>query len=187
MEQNLVHLLNKIFNFNHIYLNYHSLYVWYKKRVLIVYIFFFQAEDSNEALEGIENLTVAISQLNQQAAELSNIFNAKSTDEAQLPTASEALKDTNTCIVSALSSLSQGTSILSHHLSDNLPKIGLLLTSEFTEEEPEIEEKSQNSNSQRPISGEDANSPDEDTTSQCKVFRKCLFFQFLYQIFILLV
>ena len=122
-------------------------------------------------------MTVAISQLNQQAAELSNIFNAKSTDEAQLPTASEALKDTNTCIVSALSSLSQGTSILSHHLSDNLPKIGLLLTSEFTEEElPEIDEKSQNSNSQQPTSGENANSPDDDTTSQCKVFRKCLFF-----------
>ena len=123
-------------------------------------------------------MTVAISQLNQQASELSNIFNAKSTDEAQLPTASEALKDTNTCIVSALSSLSQGTSILSHHLSDNLPKIGLLLTSEFTEEElPEIDEKSQNSNSQQPTSGENANSPDDDTTSQCKVFRKCLFFQ----------
>ena len=133
-------------------------------------------------------MTVAISQLNQQAAELSNTFNAKSTDEAQLPTASEALKDTNTCIVSALSSLSQGTSILSHHLSDNLPKIGLLLTSEFTEEElPEIDEKSQNSNSQQPTSGENSNSPDDDTTSQCKVFRKCLFFQFLYQIFILLV
>ena len=86
-------------------------------------------------MEGIENLTVAVSQLNQQASELSNIFNAKSSDEAQLPTVSGALKDTNTCIVSALSSLSQGTSILSHHLSDNLPKIGLLLTSEFTEEE----------------------------------------------------
>ena len=100
-------------------------------------------------MEGIENLTVVVSQLNQQASELSNIFNAKSSDEAQLPTVSGALKDTNTCIVSALSSLSQGTSILSHHLSDNLPKIGLLLTSEFTEEDqttPEIEEKtSQNS------------------------------------------
>ena len=110
-------------------------------------------------MEGIENLTVAVSLLNQQASELSNIFNAKSSDEAQLPTVSGALKDTNTCIVSALSSLSQGTSILSHHLSDNLPKIGLLLTSEFTEEDqttPEIEEKTtQNSNVQQPTSGEE--------------------------------
>ena len=126
-------------------------------------------------MEGIENLTVAVSQLNQQASELSNIFNAKSSDEAQLPTVSGALKDTNTCIVSALSSLSQGTSILSHHLSDNLPKIGLLLTSEFTEEEDttsEIEEKTQNSNAQQPTSGEENSVADDDAsnTAQCKVY-----------------
>ena len=127
-------------------------------------------------MEGIENLTVAVSQLNQQASELSNIFNAKSSDEAQLPTVSGALKDTNTCIVSALSSLSQGTSILSHHLSDNLPKIGLLLTSEFTEEDqttPEIEEKTtQNSNAQHPNSGEENSVADDDAsnTAQCKVY-----------------
>ena len=126
-------------------------------------------------MEGIENLTVAVSQLNQQASELSNIFNAKSSDEAQLPTVSGALKDTNTCIVSALSSLSQGTSILSHHLSDNLPKIGLLLTSEFTEEEEttsEIEEKTQNSNAQQPTSGEENSVADDDAsnTAQCKVY-----------------
>ena len=127
-------------------------------------------------MEGIENLTVAVSQLNQQASELSNIFNAKSSDEAQLPTVSGALKDTNTCIVSALSSLSQGTSILSHHLSDNLPKIGLLLTSEFTEEDqttPEIEEKTtQNSNVQQPTSGEENSVADDDSsnTAQCKVY-----------------
>ena len=126
-------------------------------------------------MEGIENLTVVVSQLNQQASELSNIFNAKSSDEAQLPTVSGALKDTNTCIVSALSSLSQGTSILSHHLSDNLPKIGLLLTSEFTEEEEttsEIEEKTQNSNAQQPTSGEENSVADDDAsnTAQCKVY-----------------
>ena len=127
-------------------------------------------------MEGIENLTVAVSQLNQQASELSNIFNAKSSDEAQLPTVSGPLKDTNTCIVSALSSLSQGTSILSHHLSDNLPKIGLLLTSEFTEEDqttPEIEEKTtQNSNVQQPTSGEENSVADDDSsnTAQCKVY-----------------
>ena len=91
--------------------------------------------DSNEALENIENLTVSISQLNQNAAELSHVYNAKAKDEAKLPTCSEALKDTNTCIMSALSSLSQGTSLLSHHISDNLPKIGILLTSELTVEE----------------------------------------------------
>ena len=126
-------------------------------------------------MEGIENLTVVVSQLNQQASELSNIFNAKSSDEAQLPTVSGALKDTNTCIVSALSSLSQGTSILSHHLSDNLPKIGLLLTSEFTEEEEttsEIEEKTQNSNAQQPTSGEENSVADDDASNsaQCKVY-----------------
>mgnify|MGYP001214404036 FL=1 len=132
-------------------------------------------------MEGIENLTVAVSQLNQQASELSNIFNAKSSDEAQLPTVSGALKDTNTCIVSALSSLSQGTSILSHHLSDNLPKIGLLLTSEFTEEEEttsEIEEKTQNSNAQQPTSGEENSVADDDAsnTAQCKVYQSLIFF-----------
>ena len=131
-------------------------------------------------MEGIENLTVAVSQLNQQASELSNIFNAKSSDEAQLPTVSGALKDTNTCIVSALSSLSQGTSILSHHLSDNLPKIGLLLTSEFTEEEEttsEIEEKTQNSNAQQPTSGEENSVADDDAsnTAQCKIYKSIFF------------
>ena len=74
--------------------------------------------------------------------------------------------------VSALSSLSQGTSILSHHLSDNLPKIGLLLTSEFTEDSrnsPEIDEKDQNSISKQPNSGEENSIADEDTsnTAQC--------------------
>ena len=137
-------------------------------------------------MEGIENLTVAVSQLNQQASELSNIFNAKSSDEAQLPTVSGALKDTNTCIVSALSSLSQGTSILSHHLSDNLPKIGLLLTSEFTEEEieSEIEEKTQNSNAQQPTSGEENSVADDDTsnTAQCKVYKSL--FSFINQEFL---
>ena len=138
-------------------------------------------------MEGIENLTVVVSQLNQQASELSNIFNAKSSDEAQLPTVSGALKDTNTCIVSALSSLSQGTSILSHHLSDNLPKIGLLLTSEFTEEEEttsEIEEKTQNSNAQQPTSGEENSVADDDTsnTAQCKVYKSL--FSFINQEFL---
>jgi chromosome segregation ATPase len=57
-----------------------------------------------------------------------------------LPTVSEALRNTNMCIISALCSLSQGTSVLSHSLSDNLPKIGLLLTSEFIEVIKEIEE-----------------------------------------------
>ena len=138
-------------------------------------------------MEGIENLTVAVSQLNQQASELSNIFNAKSSDEAQLPTVSGALKDTNACIVSALSSLSQGTSILSHHLSDNLPKIGLLLTSEFTEEEEttsEIEEKTQNSNAQQPTSGEENSVADDDTsnTAQCKVYKSL--FSFINQEFL---
>ncbi len=99
------------------------------------------SRDNNEALEGVENITVIISQLNQQASEMSAIFHAKATNEAQLPTTSEALRDTNSCIVSALTALSQGTSMLSHHLSDNLPKIGLLLTSEFTPEETTLEQE----------------------------------------------
>lgn len=93
-----------------------------------------KSKDNNEALEHIENITVSISQLNQQASEWNTIFHSKANDEHQLPTVSEALKDTNTCIISALSSLSQGTSLLSHHLSDNLPKIGRLITSELIEE-----------------------------------------------------
>ena len=69
-------------------------------------------------------------------------YSAKADNEAQLPTVSEALKDTNSCIVSALASLRDGTSILSHHLSDNLPKIGRLLTSEFIQDEHSSESES---------------------------------------------
>ena len=94
------------------------------------------SKNNNEALENIENLTVNISQLNQKASEMSSIYSAKAENEAQLPTVSGALKDTNSCIVSALASLRDGTSILSHQLSDNLPKIGRLLTSEFIQDEP---------------------------------------------------
>ena len=88
-----------------------------------------------EALENVENLTVIVSQLNQKASDICSIYSAKAENEAQLPTVGEALKDTNSCIVSALASLRDGTSILSHHLSDNLPKIGRLLTSEFIQDE----------------------------------------------------
>ena len=72
-------------------------------------------------------------------------YSAKADNEAQLPTVSEALKDTNSCIVSALASLRDGTSILSHHLSDNLPKIGRLLTSEFIQDEHSNSSESESS------------------------------------------
>lgn len=83
-----------------------------------------------------------ISQLSQQSSEISSVYHAKAKDEAQLPTVSEALKNTNSCIVSALSSLAQGTSLLSHHLSDNLPKIGRILTTSdsFKDQDDDEEE-----------------------------------------------
>jgi len=98
-----------------------------------------------EALENVENLTVIVSQLNQKSSDICSIYSAKADNEAQLPTVSEALKDTNSCIVSALASLRDGTSILSHHLSDNLPKIGRLLTSEFIQDEHSNSSESESS------------------------------------------
>ena len=53
-----------------------------------------KAPDSTAALEDVEYLTIIVSQLNLQAAELNSVYKAKATDEAQLPTVSEALKDT---------------------------------------------------------------------------------------------
>ena len=82
-------------------------------------------------METVENLTVSVSQLDQHSSELSQDFGEKARDEAMLPTVSNALKDTNSCIVSAFHSLTSTTTGLNHQLSDYLPRIGLLLTSDF--------------------------------------------------------
>ena len=54
----------------------------------------------------------------------------------------EALKNTNSCLESALSSLCQCSSALRRQIYNNLPKIGLLLTSELKENEGNILESS---------------------------------------------
>lgn len=112
----------------------------------------------DDLLEAIENLTVNISQLDVAANELSKIYLSKATDEAKLPTVSDALRNTNQCIVAALASLTLCTSALSQTLSDNLPRIGLLITSKFQEDN---DEKS-NIKRETKTALTDANGQDED-------------------------
>ena len=76
-----------------------------------------------------------VEQLDQTSGELCSLFMTKANDESKLPTVSEALKNTNSCLESALSSLCQCSSTLRRQMYENLPKIGLLLTSELKEDE----------------------------------------------------
>ena len=127
------------------------------------------SKGNNEALENVENLTVIVSQLNQKASDICSIYSAKAENEAQLPTVSEALKDTNSCIMSALASLRDGTSILSHHLSDNLPKIGRLLTSEFIQDEPSSSESEPSPKEESVNLNLEANDDDKDALDNLKL------------------
>ena len=52
-------------------------------------------EKSNSLLEEIENLAVGISQLAGSASNLSSVYQSKASDEAELPTVSSALRNTN--------------------------------------------------------------------------------------------
>ena len=53
------------------------------------------SEKSNCLLEEIENLAVGISQLAGSASNLSSVYQSKASDEAELPTVSSALRNTN--------------------------------------------------------------------------------------------
>ena len=86
-----------------------------------------------------------VEQLDQTSGELCSLFMTKANDESKLPTVSEALKNTNSCLESALSSLCQCSSTLRRQMYENLPKIGLLLTSELKEEDEIIEQPSSSS------------------------------------------
>ena len=99
---------------------------------------------NDAALEAIENFAVIVGQLDQVSQELCSLFLTKSNDESKLPTVSEALKNTNSCLDSALTSLCQCTSMLNRQMYDNLPKIGLLLTSEFTDDPNSDQQISEN-------------------------------------------
>jgi len=85
---------------------------------------------------------VIVGQLDQSSEELCSLFITKANDESKLPTVGEALKNTNSCLESALSSLCQCSSALRRQIYNNLPKIGLLLTSELKENEENILEPS---------------------------------------------
>jgi len=95
-------------------------------------------DDANdvEALDAVENITVAISQLHQQAQEFYLVYKSKSEDENELPTVSGQLQNTNKCLVAALSTLVSSLNSLSLNLSDNLPRIGALITARY--EEPSV-------------------------------------------------
>lgn len=88
-------------------------------------------------LDAVENITVAVSQLHQQAQEFYMTYKSKSDDENNLPTVSNQLQNTNKCIVAALATLVASLNNLSLNLSDNLPRIGALVTAKY---EPSVEE-----------------------------------------------
>ena len=113
----------------------------------------FIVSNNEEGLEAVENFAVIVEQLDLTSGELCSLFMTKANDESKLPTVSEALKNTNSCLESALSSLCQCSSTLRRQMYENLPKIGLLLTSELKEDDEIIEQPSS-----RRVSGIDSQS-----------------------------
>ena len=113
----------------------------------------FIVSNNEEALEAVENFAVIVEQLDQTSGELCSLFMTKANDESKLPTVSEALKNTNSCLESALSSLCQCSSTLRRQMYENLPKIGLLLTSELKEDDEINAEQPPSSGSGRAASG----------------------------------
>ncbi len=77
----------------------------------------------------LENLSVCLSQLSAQAGELARTYANKAADESALPTVTERLRDTNQCIVAALTSVNQAVADLSRLLADNLGRVSVLLQS----------------------------------------------------------
>ena len=51
--------------------------------------------DARNLIDDIENLAMGISQLTGEASNLSSVYQSKASDEANLPTVSSALRDTN--------------------------------------------------------------------------------------------
>ena len=58
-------------------------------------------EKNNSLLKEVENLAVEFSQLLASASNLSSEYQSKASDEAELPTVSSALRNTNQVIFSA--------------------------------------------------------------------------------------
>ena len=85
------------------------------------------SEDKARSIEAVENVTVIVSQLYQELNEFASIYSAKALDENQLPTVTEHLKNTNQCLVSALSGMVSSVNSLSRQLSDSLPRIIILI------------------------------------------------------------
>jgi len=69
----------------------------------------------------IENISVAVCQLCQQARDLLSVYRSKAGHESELPTVSSQLRNTNKCVVNALSCLVGSLESLSVNLSDALP------------------------------------------------------------------
>ncbi len=76
----------------------------------------------DDTAKGLKNLSVAMSQLVQQASELQQAYESKANDENQLPTVTDQLRNTNRCIVSSLSSMSSAIQCVSRGMSDNMTR-----------------------------------------------------------------
>ena len=88
-------------------------------------------EKEEDRLDSVENITVALSQLHQQGQEFLIVYRTIAADEEELPTVPTQLKNTNQCIVAALSNLVSSLNALSRNLSDNLPRIGGLISAVY--------------------------------------------------------
>ena len=61
-----------------------------------------KTETNTSLLEEVENLAVGVSQLLTSASNLSSEYQSKASDEAELPTVSSALRNTNQVIILSL-------------------------------------------------------------------------------------
>jgi len=83
------------------------------------------------ATDTFENIVVAVCELGEQARELFGVFKSKSDHESELPTVSSQLRNTNKCIVNALTSLASSLQSLASNLSQNGSSVGRLINCQF--------------------------------------------------------
>ncbi len=88
-----------------------------------------ESDGGERAAEAVESLSVCLSQLAAQAAELARTYANKAADEGALPTVTEQLKNTNQCIVAALGTVQETLTNLSRLVTDNGVRISTLLKS----------------------------------------------------------
>ena len=120
---------------------------------------------STSLYEQIENLVVSISLLVSTASNMSSVYQSKASDEAELPTVSSALRNTNQCVVAATVSLTSGLEALSRNLTSHLPKIGALVGANFnlvSSDDSLIEKDGKNDNN------------DYDSSQSCSSDNKCV-------------